>query len=79
MLSQLKDALNRKKNSMMVEEKYTEEQMKLRQEVLKILFKKFGNGSYSNRSIYECADEWIDKGHKISSGVVKYYDAYYNK
>ena len=79
MLSQLKDALNRKKNSMMVEEKYTEEQMKLRQEVLKILFKKFGNGSYYNRSIYECADEWIDKGHKISSGVVKYYDAYYNK
>ena len=79
MLSQLKDALNRKKNSMMVEEKYTEEQMKLRQEVLKILFKKFGNGSYSNRSIYECADEWIDKGHKISSGVVKYYGAYYNK
>ena len=79
MLSQLKDALNRKKNSMMVEEKYTEEQMKLRQEVLKILFKKFGNGSYSNRSIYECADEWVSKGHKISSGVVKYYDAYYNK
>ena len=79
MLSQLKDALNRKKNSMMVEEKYTEEQMKLRQEVLKILFKKFGDGSYSNRSIYECADEWIEKGHKISSGVVKYYDAYYNK
>ena len=37
---------------MMIEEKYTEEQMKLRQEVLQILFKKFGNGSYSNQSIY---------------------------
>ena len=56
-----------------------EEQSRLRQEVLKILFKKFGKGEYSNKSIYECADEWISKGLKISSGVVKYYDAYYNK
>ncbi len=63
---------------MIIEDQYTEEQMKLRQEVLQILFKKFGNGDYSNKKIYECADEWIDKGHKISSGVVKYYDAYYN-
>jgi polyhydroxyalkanoate synthesis regulator phasin len=53
--------------------------MTLRQEVLKILFKKFGKGDYSNKSIYECADEWVAKGHKISSGIVKYYDAYYNK
>ena len=55
---------------MMIQEKYSEEQMKLRQEVLQILFKKFGNGSYSNNTIYECANEWIEKGHKISSGVV---------
>ena len=57
----------------------TEEQMTLRQHVLMILFKEFGKGEYSNKSIYECADEWISKGHKISGGVVKYYDAYYNK
>ena len=57
----------------------TEDQLVLRQRVLMILFKEFGNGKYSNQSIYECADEWISKGHKISSGVVKYYDAYYNK
>ena len=57
----------------------TEEQMTLRQHVLLILFKEFGKGEYSNKKIYECADEWIRKGHKISSGVVKYYDAYYNK
>ena len=63
---------------MITEEKYTEEQMRLRQEVLQILFKKFGKGEYSNKTIYECANEWIDKGHKISAGVVKYYDAYYN-
>ena len=58
---------------------YSEEQMTLRQEVLKILFKEFGNGKYSNRTIYECADEWCKKGHKISSGVVKYYKAYYSR
>ena len=57
----------------------TEEQMTLRQHVLMILFKEFGKGEYSSKKIYECADEWISKGHKISSGVVKYYDAYYNK
>ena len=57
----------------------TDEQLKLRQQVLMILFKQFGDGKYSNQSIYECADVWISKGHKISSGVVKYYDAYYNK
>jgi len=57
----------------------TEEQMTLRQHVLMILFKEFGKGEYSNKKIYECADEWINKGHKISAGVVKYYDAYYNK
>ena len=55
-----------------------EDQMKLRQQVLMILFRQFGEGKYSNKSIYNCADEWIEKGHKISSGVVKYYDAYYN-
>ena len=41
----------------------TEEQLKLRQQVLLILFKEFGNGKYSNQSIYDCADEWISKGH----------------
>ena len=57
----------------------TEAQLDLRQQVLLLLFKNFGTGDYSNQSIYECADEWISKGHKISAGVVKYYDAYYNK
>ena len=57
----------------------TEDQMKLRQQVLMILFRQFGEGKYSNQSIYECADEWISKGHKISAGVVKYYEAYYSR
>ena len=57
----------------------TDQQLKLRQQVLLILFKEFGDGKYSNKSIYECADEWVSKGHVLSGGVVKYYDAYYNK
>ena len=57
----------------------TDEQLKLRQQVLMILFREFGEGKYSNQSIYECADEWIEKGHKISARIVKYYDAYYKK
>jgi len=62
-----------------METKYTEEQMTLRQQVLLILFKEFGKGDYSQRRIYECADEWVGKGHKISAGVVSYYRAYYTK
>ena len=49
----------------------TEEQLKLRQQVLLILFKEFGNGKYSNQSIYECADEWIEKGKGKDKGKGK--------
>ncbi len=54
-----------------------EDQMNLRQQALLILFKNFGDGSYSNRSIYECADEWCSK-QVTTSGLVKYYKAYYS-
>ena len=58
-------------------EHYTDEQLKLRQQALLILFREFGEGKYSNQSIYECADEWVQKGHKITNGIVAYYRAYY--
>ena len=54
----------------------TEEKLKLREETLKILLKNFGN-KYSNKSIYECADEWCSK-YDITSGLVKYFKAYYS-
>ena len=53
-----------------------EKQVSLRQEALLILFKKFGDGDYSNRFIYECADEWCSK-QCTTAGLVKYYEAYY--
>ena len=54
----------------------TEEQLNLRQEVLQILFKKFGKGQYSSRAIYECADDWCSK-QVTTAGLVNYYKAYY--
>ena len=64
--------------------RYNEDRMKLRLEVLSILLKKYGGeldntrvSKYTNQSIYQCAHDWVSQGHKISSGVVKYYEAYY--
>ena len=54
--------------------KYSESQLKLRREVLKILMSKYGHEG-NNRAIYECADEWVEK-YVISAGIVDYYNAY---
>ena len=50
---------------------------KLRQETLSILLKNFGHTN-NNKAIYECADEWCRK-QVTTSGLVKYYEAYYNR
>ena len=53
-------------------EKYSEEQLKLRQQCLSILLKKYEittESKYSLRDIYECAEEWTHK-YKTSNGVV---------
>ena len=37
-------------------------------------------GSYPEAApslILECCDEWVLKGHKIPTGVVKYFEAYF--
>ena len=57
---------------------YTEGQLNLRQQTLSILFKNFGEGKYSSRSIYECADDWCSK-QVTTAGLVKYYETYYTK
>ena len=62
----------------------TEEELKLRANCLKILLSKYGDidplkDKYSLRDIYECADEWISKGHKISAGITDYFHAYFSK
>ena len=55
-------------------DKYSESQLKLRKEVLKILLNKFSHENDS-KAIYVCADEWVEK-YPISAGVVDYYNAY---
>ena len=58
--------------------KYSEPKIKLFEEALKILINYYGNGEeYPSKEIFECASEWIDKGQMTTSGLVKYYDAYY--
>ena len=54
----------------------TEEQLKLRQDVLRILLSKYGNSTYSNRAIYECADDWCSK-QVTTNGLAGYFKAYY--
>jgi hypothetical protein len=53
---------------------YSEQKMKLRRDSLSILLKKFND----NRSIYECADDWVSK-QVSTAGLIKYYEAYYSK
>ena len=55
----------------------TEQQLKLREETLGILLKKFGDTN-NNRGIYECAEDWCSK-QVTTSGLVSYFKAYYNK
>ena len=65
--------------------RYTDERLKLREQVISILLNRFGreleDGSpkYSSQSIYECAHDWVSQGNQTSFGIVKYYEAYYAK
>jgi hypothetical protein len=63
--------------------RYSEERMKVREQVLKILLTKFGGQmdgvvpKYSTQSMYECAHDWVSQGNIHTAGVVKYFEAYY--
>ena len=65
--------------------RYSDNKMKVRDQALKILLSKFGHQmegvvpKYSNQSIYECAHDWVSQGNMNTSGIVKYYEAYYAK
>ena len=51
-----------------------ERKVALREQVIQILYRQFGNRD----DIYECANEWIEK-QVTSQGIVSYFRAYYNK
>ena len=65
---------------MQTEEKYSDEQLKLREQCLSILLKKYeitSESKYSLRDLYECAEEWTHK-YKTSNGIVDYFKAYFS-
>ena len=64
--------------------RYDDNRMKLREQVLSVLLKRYGEDinedgtpKNSTESIYNCAHDWVSQGHATTSGVVKYYEAYY--
>ena len=64
--------------------RYNEDRMHVRSHALKILLNEFGkklqvdgSSNYSNRSIYECVNDWVSQGNATTSGIVRYYLAYY--
>tara|TARA_B100001059_G_scaffold180091_1_gene180820 strand:+ start:706 stop:924 length:219 start_codon:yes stop_codon:yes gene_type:complete len=63
-----------------------EDKMKVRQQALFILIDKYGKdldhsrrSKYTNKSIYECAHDWVSQGNVNCNGITKYYEAYYAK
>ena len=66
--------------------RYSENKLKLRQQSLSILLKKYGSelnptkeSKYKSQSIYECAHDWVSQGNVNCNGIIKYYEAYYAK
>lgn len=60
---------------------YSEDRMKLRGSCLMILLKKYGAQTIPpvhTQAMYECAHDWISQGHKTPSGIIKYFEAYYD-
>jgi len=64
--------------------RYSDDRLKLREQALNLLLTRFGSELnsdgepvYSNQSIYECVHDWVSQGNVSTSGLVKYYQAYY--
>ena len=70
-----------------VDWRYDDGKMELRQQALNVLMSRFGSSSHTNpdgsskyspKTIYECAHDWVSQGNVSTSGIVKYYQAYYS-
>ena len=63
--------------------RYSEKKLELREKALNVLLTKYGHQmdgavpKYSNQSMYECAHDWVSQGNITTSGIIKYYEAYY--
>jgi len=65
--------------------RYDDQRLKIREQSLRVLMSKFSHvminhvPKYSSQAIDECAHDWVSKGNTNTSGIVKYYEAYYAK
>ena len=66
--------------------RYSEERLELRELTISILLQKYGNQlnsngepKYSNKSIYECAHDWVSQGNSTTFGLSEYYEVHYAK
>lgn len=66
--------------------RYSEEKLELRELIISSLLQEFGGQlnenkepKYSNRSIYECAHDWVSQGNNSTLGLFKYYKENYAK
>ncbi len=64
--------------------RYSDDRLDTRQKVYEFLLTRFGsqldeNGEpvYSMKSITECSHDWVSQGNTGTSGIVKYFEAYY--
>ena len=64
--------------------RYSDDRLETRQKVYTFLLNRFGsqideNGEpvYSMKSITECSHDWVSQGNTCTSGIVKYFEAYY--
>ncbi len=64
---------------------YSEDRLAFREKCLNLLLNRFGSKLsetgvpiYSTESIYNCAHDWVSQGHKITNGIIKYYETYYH-
>ena len=55
------------------EDWYSDDNLKLRQDTLRILMSKYPKYT---KKVYECADEWCRK-QVTTSGLTSYFEAYY--
>ena len=57
---------------------YSDKRMRLRSEVLGLLFKEYGGEQihesvYSTEDIYNCAHDWVSHGNPTPQGVLEYF------
>ena len=64
--------------------RYSEDRMKVRASVLKLLLTKYGGAINPDgtplvdpEKIYACAHDWVSQGNVRTDGIIAYFKAYY--